>query len=524
MARADAASGPCRWSQVSVGRQKTHSLPESACGEFECQRDAVEIRDQFAHVLPVLDPDPSTSGPLLQQGDCGVGWQWGNLENPLTGTADPLAGRDEHAETGGTRLPAVHRLAACGRVDEPIQQQDHVAAVRKRVTQLVFPACGRLRVEWNPECAPDGNEDVRLVLCGRYIDVAGARRPLARDATRHAGLADSGGAAKRRQSRLGETHARGRDLHLASVQGRRWGEHTSSQRRARCISQSQALGEPRALRTQRRERGSECSGAWPALIGFVRGRAFEDLGQSRRQGTGQERCGGQGRIGRFREEQRVEGGVAVALVGLAQPVEGPRQGVQIRPGVDGAAGVLLGCHVRGGSGHPSVPGKAPRTGNAEVAELHGCAIEQEVLRLDVPVHQGQCLVGILERRTDLHADLHERPGRERPVGCKRPPRTEFHRAPGMPVRGAQFVDVDDVPMAELPGDAGLVVERVGAGLHLQCHGPTAAVRQCLVGCKDRAERTAPQLASEGEPVDVGGGSQHGRSIALACPRSSVGVP
>jgi hypothetical protein len=150
------------------------------------------------------------------------------------------------------------------------------------------------------------------------------------------------------------------------------------------------------------------------------------------------------------------------------------------------------------------PGRRPRAlpgddGVPEVREPdHPVRPDEQVVRLDVGVHQPELAVRERQRLAHRHPGLHHGPRRQGQQPRERPVGAQLHRVPRPPVPFALVVDVEQVPVPQARAQPGLRPERTLADLE---RDPRAV--SVPEGLPDLPEPAPPQEADEHVPVEPG---------------------
>ena len=270
-----------------------------------------------------------------------------------------------------------------------------------------------------------------------------------------------------------------------------------------------------------RERGAaEVAGGRVAVAGRLRerpldhavealGHAGHDLGRPRR---------GVVQVGQHR---RRDGPARVRRLARQRVVEDAAERVDVGARVDLVAGELLGRHEVGGADPVAGGGQAGvgphRLGEAEVGEVGVLAVEQDVGRLDVAVHEPDGVRGV-ERGADLEADRRDPGGRDHALAGQQAlqvgPVHVAHDEVEVPALLARRVDRDHVRVVDRRGDARLALEALAepgiarplGGDQLDGDGP--AERQ-LGRAVDDAHATAAGDRLDAAAGDLGAWEQIG---------------
>ena len=188
------------------------------------------------------------------------------------------------------------------------------------------------------------------------------------------------------------------------------------------------------------------------------------------------------RLGRASGERRVAG---------EHLVQHRAEGIDVRAARDlPLAHRLLGAHVvrraqaHPGLGHPRAARLARRERDPEIGHQRLAVVQQDVLRLDVPVHHAVA-VGVVERRGDLGGDPHRVGHGElllpvHPV-AQRLPLDERHDVEEVAVGLARVEQRQDVRVLQVGRELDLGQEPLGADdrgelgpKHLERHPPVVA--------------------------------------------------
>ena len=142
-------------------------------------------------------------------------------------------------------------------------------------------------------------------------------------------------------------------------------------------------------------------------------------------------------------------------------------------------------------------------GDAEIGDDRGVAGEQDVVRLDVAVHDA-VVVGVGERARDVAQDAHDLGDGQRPAGQPRAQAfalDERHGVVGETVDHAGREDRHDVRLLERGGDPDFALEAAGGhrrgDLGRQDLHHHLAAEPLLVGDEDPGHAATAELALEG---------------------------
>ena len=276
------------------------------------------------------------------------------------------------------------------------------------------------------------------------------------------------------------------------------------------------LGHPRARRDGARQRGAEIEGGREAVRGqLLQGAEHRGLDVRRDRAPARAERGGGLRHRLGEDRLRVRAGEGRLAHEHLVHHAGERVDVAARGEVPLAGGLLRAHVLRGaerdpGLGHAAAPRRTDDEPDAEVGHQRRSVLEQDILRLDIPVDDALAM-GVGEGARRFLRDPHRLFHRQLLLAVQPGPEglalDERHDVEEEAVRLARVEERQDVGMLEPGGEADLVQEALGPehraelGMqHLERDPPVVAE---VPGQIDRGHAAAPELALETIVVGYG---------------------